>query len=114
AAQSNDLAAMKFAVAHGADAKAVSAQKDTALHVTAGVGWAGNFSTTAPGPVLPTVKYLVEEIGIDVNAQDASGYTAVMGAAYRGQNDVVEYLVSKGAKLDFRTSRGWSVTDMAN
>jgi hypothetical protein len=27
---------------------------------------------------------------------------------------MVEYLVSKGAKLDFRTTRGWSVTDMAN
>jgi ankyrin repeat protein len=114
AAQSNDLAAMKFAVAHGADTKAVSAQKDTALHVAAGLGWAGNFSTTAPGPVLPTVKYLVEELGADVNAQDASGYTPVMGAAYRGLNDVVEYLVSKGARLDYRTARGWSVTDMAN
>jgi ankyrin repeat protein len=114
AAQANDLAAMKFAVAHGADPKAVSAQKDTALQVSAGLGWAGNFSTTAPGPILPTVKYLVEEIGVDVNAQDALGYTAIMGAAYRGLNDVVEYLASKGAKLDYRTSRGWSVTDMAN
>ena len=37
-----------------------------------------------------------------------------MGAAYRGLNDVVEYLVSKGAKVDLRTARGWSVTDMAN
>jgi ankyrin repeat protein len=45
---------------------------------------------------------------------DATGYTAVMGAAYRGDNEMVEYLVSKGAKLDFRTTRGWSVTDMAN
>jgi ankyrin repeat protein len=114
AAQANDLAAMKFLMAHRADPKAVSAQKDTALHVSAGVGWAGNFSTTSPEPVLPVVKYLVEELGIDVNAQDKAGYTAVMGAAYRGQNDVVEYLVSKGAKLDFRTARGWSVTDMAN
>jgi ankyrin repeat protein len=114
AAQANDLPAMKFVLAHGGDPKAVSQQKDTALHVAAGVGWAGNFSTTAPEPTLPIVKYLVEELGVDVNAQDTSGYTAVMGAAYRGQNDVVEYLVSKGARLDFRTARGWSVTDMAN
>lgn len=114
AAQANDLPAMKFVLAHGGDPKAVSLQKDTALHVAAGVGWAGNFSTTAPEPVLPTVKYLVEEIGVDVNAQDTAGYSAVMGAAYRGQSDVVQYLVSKGARLDFRTARGWSVTDMAN
>ena len=56
AAQANDLQAMKFVLAHGADPKAVSLQKDTALHVAAGVGWAGNFSTTAPEPVLPTIK----------------------------------------------------------
>jgi uncharacterized protein len=114
AAQANDLPAMKFILAHGGDPKAVSQQKDTALHVAAGVGWAGNFSTTAPESLLPTVKYLVEQIGSDVNAQDKAGYTPVMGAAYRGQNDVVEYLVSKGARVDFRTARGWSVTDMAN
>jgi uncharacterized protein len=114
AAQATDLEALKFLAAHGANTKDVSTQKDTALHVAAGVGWAGNFSTNAPGSFMPVVKYLVEEIGIDVNAQDALGYTAVMGAAYRGDNEMVEYLVSKGAKLDFRTNRGWSVTDMAN
>ena len=37
-----------------------------------------------------------------------------MGAAYRGDNEMVQYLVSKGAKLDLRMVRGWSVTDMAN
>jgi len=114
ASQAKDLEAMKFLAAHGADPKAISQQKDTALHVASGVGWAGNFSTDAPGSPLPAVKYLVEEVGLDLNAQDSQGFTAVMGAAYRGDNDMVEYLVSKGAKLDFRTARGWSVSDMAN
>ena len=114
AAQSTDLEAMKFLAAHGANVKDVSAQKDTALMMAAGVGWAGNFSINAPGSYLPAVKYMVEDLGIDINAVDQLGYTAVMGAAYRGDNEMVEYLVSKGAKLDFRTNRGWSVTDMAN
>jgi ankyrin repeat protein len=114
ASQSTDLEAMKFLATHGANVKDVSNNKDTALMMAAGVGWAGNFSTNAPGSYMPVVKYLVEELGIDINAVDAQGYTAVMGAAYRGDNEMVEYLVSKGAKLDFRTSRGWSVTDMAN
>jgi ankyrin repeat protein len=60
------------------------------------------------------VKYLVEDIQLDVNAVDTSGYTAVMGAAYRGDNDMIKYLIAKGARLDFKTKRGWSVTDMAN
>ncbi len=114
ASQSTDLEAMKFLAAHGANVKDVGATKDTALMMAAGVGWAGNFSTNAPGSYMPAVKYLVEDLGLDINAVDATGYTAVMGAAYRGDNEMVEYLVSKGAKLDFRTNRGWSVTDMAN
>jgi ankyrin repeat protein len=114
AAQATDLEAMKFLAEHGADVKAITTQKDTALMVAAGVGWAGNFSTNAPGPFLPSVKYLVEVAGLDVNAQDSQGFTAVMGAAYRGDNEMVQYLVEHGAKLDFRTNRGWSVSDMAN
>ena len=49
ASQANDLAAMKFLKEHGADPKAVSQQKDTALHVAAGVGWAN----PASRPMLP-------------------------------------------------------------
>ena len=43
-----------------------------------------------------------------------AGYTALAGAAYRGDNALVELLISRGAKVDARTKRGWSVTDMAN
>jgi hypothetical protein len=37
-----------------------------------------------------------------------------MGAAWRGDNTLITYLVSKGARLDTRNARGWSATDMAN
>jgi ankyrin repeat protein len=114
AAQATDVDAMKLLVAHGADPKASSQQKDTPLAMAAGVGWTGNFSQNKPESFLQAVKYLVEEIGIDVNAQDVEGYTPLMGAAYRGDNEVVQYLVDHGAKLDTRMGRGWSVSDMAN
>jgi uncharacterized protein len=114
AAQATDPDVMKLLVAHGADPKVESAEHDSALAVAAGVGWNGNFSTNAPNSFMAAVKYLVEEIQIDVNAADASGYTAVMGAAYRGDNEVIQYLTAKGARLDVKTKRGWSVTDMAN
>ena len=113
-AQATDLDAMKLLVAHGADPKVVSAENDTPLAVAAGVGWNGNFSTNAPNSFLASVKYLVEDLQIDVNVADASGYTAVMGAAYRGDNEMIQYLIAKGAGLDVKTKRGWSVTDMAN
>ena len=114
AAQATDVEAMKLLVAHGADPKVSSQQKDTPLAMAAGVGWTGNFSQNAPESFLKAVKYLVEEIGIDVNTQDVEGYTPIMGAAYRGDNEVIQYLVEHGAKLDTRMGRGWSVSDMAN
>ena len=114
AAQATDVAAMKLLVAHGADPKLQSAAQDTPLHMAAGVGWAGNFSTNAPEGFMPSVKHLVEEIGIDVNAVDTQGYTAVMGAAFRGDNAVIQYLVDHGADLKARTAIGWVVTDFAN
>jgi len=114
AAQATDLEAMKLLVSRGADPKIPSDEKTTPLAVAAGVGWNGNYSTNAPGSFLDSVKYLVEVVGIDVNAADTSGYTAVMGAAYRGDNETIGYLIARGARLDVKTKRGWAVTDMAN
>ncbi len=112
AAQATDLAAMKLLVAQGADPEIPSDEGDTALMMAAGVGWAGNFSRNAPDSALDAVRYCIE-LGLDVNRQDVTGYTALAGAAWRGDNALVNYLVAKGAKLDVRTFRGWSVTDMA-
>jgi ankyrin repeat protein len=115
AAQATDIAAMKLLVDRGANPRVASAQKDTPLHMAAGIGWAGNFSINAPDPngFMAAARYLVEEVGIDVNAVDELGYTSVMGAAYRGDSEMAQYLVSKGAKLDHRNNQGWSATDMA-
>jgi ankyrin repeat protein len=112
AAQGTDLAAMKLLVAHGADPKIPSNENDNAISVASGLGWAGNFSMNGPDTPYAVVKYCLE-LGVDPTLQDVQGFTALAGAAYRGQNDLVELLTQHGAKLDARTSRGWSVTDMA-
>ncbi len=115
AAQSTDLEAVKLLVAYGADGQIPSDENTTPLMAAAGVGWTGNFSVNAPDAFLTTARYLVEEVGVDVNAEHTTaGYTALMGAAWRGDNELVSYLVEKGARLDVRTHLGWSVTDMAN
>jgi uncharacterized protein len=112
AAQATDLAAMRLLVANGADPKIPSQENDTALMLAAGVGWAGNFTRNASTSALEAVQYCLE-LGLDVNAQDVTGYAALMGAAWRGDDDLVKLLVAHGAKLDARTHRGWSATDMA-
>jgi len=43
---------------------------------------------------------MIIDLGADVNAQDTlDGRTALMGAAHKGRNDVVQLLVDHGADL---------------
>lgn len=113
AAQSSDIAALRLLAAHGADPQMKNKDGDTPLMAAAGIGWAANWSINAPYPGIDAVKYCVE-LGNDVNAADLRGYTALHGAAYLGNNDMVNYLVSKGAKVDAKSKAGDSVADMAN
>ena len=113
AAQSSDIAAMKLLAEHGADPKIATKSGETPLMAAAGIGWAANWSVNAPYPPIEAVKYCVE-LGNDVNAVDSRGYTALHGAAYLGDNDMVNYLVSKGAKIDAKSKGGDTVADMAN
>ncbi len=53
-------------------------------------------------------------LGNDVNAANLAGETAMHGAAFRGVNPVVDYLVEQGATLDPRDSRGWTPFTVAN
>ena len=88
------------------------------IHAAAGVeygeGFAGNAHRHAPGGWLPVMKYLVEELGADVNARDNDGYTPLHHAAARGDNEMIMYLVSKGADVRAVSRSGQTTADMAN
>ena len=77
-------------------------------------GFAGNAHRFAPTGMMAAVKYLVEEVGVDVNAEDEDGSTAVHNAASRGDNEMIRYLVSKGADVTKVNRRGQTTVDMAN
>ena len=111
AAKITDVEAMKVLVAAGADANIPSAEHTTPLMVAAGLDiWnPGEDGGSLPGQeeeVLEAVRMCVE-LGNDVNAVNNLQETALHGAAFRGANIVVEYLVEQGAKLDARDQNGW-------
>ena len=100
AAKSADVEVMRLLVENGADPKMNTLLNITPLMLTAGIAWAAYQDTASEEQVLDAVKYLVEELGADVNFVADTGETAMHAAAYRGANSVVQYLFDKGAKLD--------------
>jgi ankyrin repeat protein len=79
-----------------------------------GLGFAGNTHRHVPDGCFPAVKFLVEELGADVNARDHNGYTPLHHAASRGDNELIQYLVSKGADVMAVSRTGQTTVDMAN
>ncbi len=88
------------------------------IHAASGVGYGEGFESNAhrhvPDGWLPSVRYLVEEIGVDVNLRDHEGYTALHHAAARGDTVMVRYLVEQGADVMMVSRRGQTTADMAN
>jgi ankyrin repeat protein len=88
------------------------------IHAASGVGYglgfAGNTHRHVPDGWLPAVKFLVEELGADVNARDHNGYTPLHHAASRGDNELIRFLVSKGADVKAVSRSGQTTVDLAN
>lgn len=137
ATQAGDLPAMKLLVAHGADPKIASIPGNArqpngrtdaipagatpaelpgtnALLMASGAGYDGNFQVLSPLGFMPALKYLVEELHMDVNVLDAKGYSAVHYAAFRGDNDMIKFLVAKGADPKVVAKDGMTTVDYAN
>jgi len=100
AAQSGDVNLMKLLLEYGADPLISTKNGDTALMAASGIGWVeGVTFEWSKKENLEAVR-LCLELGIDVNAADGDGRTALHGAAHKGRNDVVQLLVDHGARLD--------------
>jgi uncharacterized protein len=100
AAQSGDLVLLKLLLEHGADPMIATDYNVTPLMVACGIGWVeGVTYEWSAQQTYDAVKFLVD-LGADVNAQDTlDRRTALMGAAHKGRNDVIELLVQHGADL---------------
>src|SRR5438874_4959950 len=97
---------MRLLLDYGADPHITTNGETTALMAAAGVNWVF-FQTFDEGPerLIEAVKLCVE-LGQNVNAANSMGLTAVMGAANRGSDDIIQFLVDKGAKLDVKDKEG--------
>jgi hypothetical protein len=78
---------------------------------------AAGLGTRSPGEDAGTESEVVEalqvalELGVDINAVDNNGETAMHGAAYKNLPAAVEFLAAKGARIDIwnrKNKHGWT------
>ena len=106
ASLSGDVSVMRLLLDYGADPFIATTGGTTALMAAAGINWVVD-QTYDEGPqALLDAVTLCWELGLDVNAVNSMGLTAVMGAANRGSDAIIQFLVEKGARLDVKDKEG--------
>jgi uncharacterized protein len=106
AAYAGDVTVMRLLLKHGADPKIATYAGTTALMAAAGVNWVFDQTYDEGQKNLLEAVKMCFELGLSVNDANSMGITAVMGAANRGSDEIIEYLVSKSAKLDVKDNEG--------
>jgi uncharacterized protein len=130
AARAGDAAVMRLLLKRGADPK-IATGSDTPNDVSAPVrrlpggvnplmaaaGLGAKEEDTVgrkktAGQAIEAIKVCLEA-GVDINAVDGRGQTALHGAALQGDDEVVRFLAAHGAKLDIKDGRGFTPLDAA-
>ena len=112
AARAGDAPAMRILLAKGADPKLATKDGNTALGFAAGIGYRDKNTTGTEAQALEALKIMVG-LGLDVNAKDSREETALHGAALRGADGIVQYLVDQGANLNAKSKAGFTPLDVA-
>ncbi len=90
----------------GADPNIPTFSGTTALMAAAGINWVTNQTfTEASATQIEALKLCLEQ-GADINAANSMGLTPVFGAANRGADDILAFLVEHGAHLDVKDKEG--------
>jgi uncharacterized protein len=115
AAKAGDVVAMKLLLDQGADPKLVTRNGINPLMAAAGLGTKEEDTTgrrKTQAEAIEAIK-LCLQAGLDINAVDGRGQTALHGAAFWGLDDVVQFLVDRGAKLEIKDRQGKTPLDAA-
>ena len=112
AARSGDAAAMRLLLAKGANPKLTTRDGNTALLFAAGVGYRDKNTRGTEAEAVEAVKVAMDA-GLDLNTENSKGENALHGAASRGADQIVQFLMDHGAKINSKSKQGYTAVDFA-
>jgi ankyrin repeat protein len=119
AAKSGDARMIKLLLEGGANPQLAQADLTTVAIIAATGGgqrvYPGSASVSIPATEQDSLAAitLVAEAGVDLDAFNVNGDTAIHRAAARGADSIVAYLAERGARLDTKDRRGRMPLDVA-
>ena len=115
AAKHADVPLMRLLADHGADTRLPTEGNASPLMVAAGVGIFNVGESAGTNEEAHEAVRVAWELGDrDVGRADDRGYTALHGAALRGANPIVSFLVDRGADMLARSAEGWTPLRIAD
>jgi len=112
AARAGDTAAVRLLLDAGADTKLKTKDGNTAFMFAAGVGYRDKNTRGSEADALESVKIFVN-VGADVRQRNSREETALHGAADRGADSIVQFLVDRGAELNVKSKQNFTPLDVA-
>ena len=112
AARAGDHAVIRLLLEKGVNATATTKQGNTALMFAAGIGYRDKNTRGSESDALESVKVLMAA-GLDIKQTNVTGENALHGAALRGADTIVQFLVDQGMDVNATSKQGYTPLDVA-
>jgi uncharacterized protein len=112
AARAGDAAVMRLLLENGADPKLTTKDGNTALMLAAGIGYRDKNTRGTESGALEALEVGIAA-GLDIHQANTRGETALHGAALRGADTIVQFLIDKGADINALSKQGFTPLDVA-